>query len=361
MAAAAGSAGSINVTLSSVTGTFAAGQHVFLHQTQAASGSVGFYEFGIVASVSGTTLTLTAPLTNTYVTDGTHHAQVVRVPQYTTVNVAAGGTLTASAWNGTTGGILVLEATSSVTVAGTVTMDGNGFRGTRNATCGVHNIAGIAGESQLGVGVQGPGTVGGPANGGGGAGGSRGQDCGEGGGGGYGAVGNPGGPRTQCGTGSPAGCSASVNDGTGGAAIGVANLASVVLFGGAGGEGGHDEDGGYAGDGGDGGGLIFIRSNTLGVTGTISSAGTAGGSGVNTCGDGCGMGGGGGGAGGAIRFNTLVSAALGSSRITATGAAGGTCTCGGGGNGGNGSVGRIGVLAPAASVTGTTSPTYDAE
>jgi hypothetical protein len=360
---ASGAAGTTSISVGSSTG-FVAQSLVFVHQTQAATGPVGFYEFARVASVSAGTLTLTAPLANTYVTDATDAAQVVLVPEYGAAEVGAGATLTAPPWNGTTGGILVFNASETVNVAGSVVMDGGGFRGTRHPICGTHCVGGISGESQLGLGEEGPGTVGGPANGAGGAGGSQGQDCGEGGGGGYGVAGSPGGVRTGCGNCQPPGCSASIPDGSGGSEAGGADLADVVLFGGAGGEGGIDEDGGQAGVGGNGGGLVFIRANSIAVaaTGLISSAGTAGGNGTNAvCGGGCGMGGGGGGAGGAIRLVATVGAAVGTSQLVVGGAGGGVCTCGGGGDGGNGSFGRIGILASAGGISGTTSPAFDAE
>jgi len=55
--------------------------------------------------------------------------QVVVVPQYTTATLASTG-LTALPWNGSTGGVLVLDASSTLTLNGaTVSMDGLGFRG----------------------------------------------------------------------------------------------------------------------------------------------------------------------------------------------------------------------------------------
>jgi hypothetical protein len=359
---ALGTAGSATITVGDSSGFVSHGL-VFVHQTQAATGAVGFYEFARVASVSAGRLTLAAPLAHTYVTDATHAAQVVLVPEYGAVTVGAGATLTAPPWNGTTGGILVFDAQKTVTVAGSIVMDGRGFRGTSHPGCGTHCVGGISGESQLALGAEGPGTVGSPANGAGGAGGSQGQDCGEGGGGAYGTVGSPGGVRTLCDYCGPDGCSTSTPDGSGGDAVGGANLASVVLFGGAGGEGGLDEDGGQAGVGGSGGGLIFIRANTINVsaTGLVSSAGTEGGNGTNAvCGSGCGMGGAGGGAGGAIRLVAPAGASVGASQLVVSGGGGGVCTCSGGGIGGTGGVGRIGVLA-SGGVSGTTSPPFDPE
>ena len=87
--------------------------------------SAGNYEFATVASVTGTIVTLTLPLCRTYETTG--HVQLIRVPQYTDVTVS--GTLTADPWDGTTGGVVVIEATGTVTLNADVNVDGQGFRG----------------------------------------------------------------------------------------------------------------------------------------------------------------------------------------------------------------------------------------
>jgi hypothetical protein len=68
------------------------------------------------------------------------------------------------------------------------------------------------------------------------------------------------------------------------------------------------------------------------------------------------MGGGAGGAGGAVRILAIGTASLGSNLVTTSGATGGLSTCGST-RGATGGVGRIGVRA--ATVTGTTSPTFD--
>jgi len=77
----------------------------------------GSYEFGVVQSVNTGTITLTTNLTNSY-TAGTsvNKAQVVRVPQYTSITLCGSCTLTGNAWNdagGTyaSGGVLVLRVT----------------------------------------------------------------------------------------------------------------------------------------------------------------------------------------------------------------------------------------------------------
>jgi uncharacterized repeat protein (TIGR01451 family) len=62
-------------------------------------------------------------------TKGQSTFQVILVPQYTTATLGTTG-LTAPAWNGSTGGVLALDTSSTLTLNGaTVAMDGLGFRG----------------------------------------------------------------------------------------------------------------------------------------------------------------------------------------------------------------------------------------
>src|ERR1700681_3150344 len=89
--------------------------------------------------LSGGTLNVTAAgpgggLLYTYtvaaasVSQGARQFQVVRVPNYATATLTS--TLTASAWNGSTGGILALNVSGTLTLnSATVTLDGLGFRG----------------------------------------------------------------------------------------------------------------------------------------------------------------------------------------------------------------------------------------
>jgi hypothetical protein len=343
-------AGATTGMISNGTGSFSAGQEVLLHQTQSATGAVGYYEFARIASVAGSTLTFATPLAHTYTTMAADVAQVVAVPEYTTVDVADGGTLAAPPWNGSSGGILVFDAQATVSVAGAVTMAGAGYRGAAQLDCGTTCIDGHAGESHLGAGARST-----SANGAGGGGGAQGQDCGGGGGGGYGGVGSDGSPVGG-------GTCAIGGVGVAGAADGTASLADAVLFGGAGGEGGYDEDGGLPGMGGGGGGVIIIRAAgvTVAATGSINAKGGDGGGGGNPgCGGGCGMGGGGGGAGGAIRLFAQNSVQAGTNQVVSTGGTGGECSCTGDGLfGGTGSDGRVGILA-LGGVTGATTPAYD--
>jgi hypothetical protein len=346
--------GTNRVALTNVTGTFpAVGDLVLLHQTQRASGAIGYYEYRRVASVVMTTpaaLVLDSNVGNTYVTSEAPfaRAQIVRVEEVRNLSVPAGATLTAPAWNGNTGGILALNAAAAVTVAGTISMDGRGFRG-RSHACVYRCSRGFQGEGITGIG--GANIV---ANGNGGGGGGAGQDDASGGGGGYGAAGAPGGNGT-CGLCREA---CPIPGGSGGTLVGSADLAAAVFLGGAGGEGGADEDGGNPGAGGNGGGIVIIRANTINNTGTIASRGNPGARGNSSaCGGvGCGMGGGGAGAGGAVRLQAIASVAVGTNLVQVGSNMGGLATCGTT-RGGVGSVGRIGVNAP--SIVGTTTPSFD--
>jgi large repetitive protein len=356
----AGASGQRVLTVASTTG-FVAGDLVLAHQTRGRD--AGKHELATIESLGPgeTSMTLVRPLSASYVSDdGAARAQLVRVPQYTTVTIRAGGSVVAPAWNGDSGGILVFKATGAVSVAGTIEMTGRGFRGYSHAAgctggaryaCTTANTAnGFAGESAAGA-----ARAGAAANGAGGGGGEDGQDCAGGGGGGHGAAGTggPDGAGLVCRNGPQLG-------GAPGATAGTADLTSIV-FGGAGGEGGGDEDGAYPGPGGSGGGIVWIEAETIAVTGRIGADGASGGDGVNVsaaCGGvGCGMGPGGGGAGGAVRLRASQ-VTLGTDRVTALGNAGGACTCPGYGPGGAGGAGRIAI---GGAVDGATTPAFVAK
>ncbi len=96
-----------------------------LHLTGA--NPVGRWEFARLASVSGTTLTLTAPLIYDYAANVT---QVIRVPEYTDVTITIStGRIIAPAWDGSTGGVIAFLATGVVSNAGQINASLLGFRG----------------------------------------------------------------------------------------------------------------------------------------------------------------------------------------------------------------------------------------
>lgn len=327
--ACTGTSGS--TSLSATNASFAAGQRVLIHQTYGTG--AGNYEIRTIASYTAGTITLTQPLTNTYVTG----AQVLVQKQYSTVTIDSTKTLTAKAWNGTVGGIITFAASTSFTGTGTITAAGKGFR----AGAGTSSGWGYTGEGTGGASTQSNSANG---NGGGGGGGSA-QGGGGGGGGGNATAGGTGGN----------GSSGGGTGGVAGASSGSASLSTLTFGGGGAGGGRGDYDNVDGKDGGAGGGIIFIYAKNFTVTGSITASGSAGTAGSFSGGAG------GGGAGGSIKIYAQT-ATFGSSLIVAGSGAGGAAGSGSraGGAGGNGSVGRI-HLSYSTSYTGTTSPTADTE
>jgi hypothetical protein len=329
--------GTNTITVASATG-FAVGQEILIITMvdPATSGNlVGQYEFAKIASIASNTLTLTQNKVNTYNATATVKHQVVRVPQYQNVTITSAGILTCNNWNGTTGGVLAFRATGTINVnaSGRITAAGKGYRGVAHNTGLYRDANGAQGEGIYGQGFMGAASSGANgfwnnANGNGGGGGTGRQDAAGGGGGGYAAVGISG--TDQSGH----------LGGTGGQIVGAASLARLYL-GGAGGEGGSDEDGGHPGPGGNGGGIIFISATTITGAGNIVANGDVGGDGSNNFGGSpYGMGGGGGGAGGSLQIQAGAITLPGSA-ITAIGGNGGGVNGGGSGFGGAGSLGRI--------------------
>jgi hypothetical protein len=298
-----------SISVSDTTG-FGSGDEILLINLMGSSGDtadVGNYEFLEIDTVpNGTTLNLTTAVQKSY--DGSSFANqkivVQRVPQWTNVTINAGGSLTANAWNGTSGGIIVFRATGAVSVAATtsITADGLGYWGGTGGTSGGTPVGGANGESYDGTNGSGgapnnAGTLGGGAGsanngasnttgtrgGGGGGGAEPSNDTTNGGGGGAGGgyAGGGGG-----GGGSGDGGSASGTGGTGGN-TGIS----------AGGGGGASCNG-IGGDGGDAGNPGSDGAGTTpgpgGAAGSGSSTGTGGGASPDDT-DSGGSGGGGGG------------------------------------------------------------------
>jgi len=321
VASATGTSGQAALTLSTGTG-FATGQTLLLHQSQGTN--AGDWERAVVVSVSGAAVTLQQPLQHSYVsTGGSNHAQAIVIPQYTDVTVPAGQTLTAPAWNGTVGGILAFDATGTVSVAGSMSMKGRGYRG----GVGNSNDPGTVaykqqGESYTGLGVTGLSTN--TANAGAGNGGAKRVGC-EGGGGGGGAYAGAG-----ITGGNHASCAPTILGGVGGAVYGDAALAKI-FFGSGGGSGGYTTDS-TLGRGGDGGGIVIIFANQITITSSIDASGNDG---TVEFGD---YGGGGGAAAGAI-YLSHAQAIVGFANVKVAGGAGGLAN-GRSEVGGAGGVGR---------------------
>lgn len=305
-------------SLSATNVSFAAGQIIFIHQSQGTG--AGTWQRNKIASYTAGTITTEDALNATY----TSGAQVRVLKQYTNVTINSGKTYSAKAWNGTVGGILAFLANGTVTVNGSISASQKGFIGGQTTA---FSSTGGSGEGTAGVGV----TNSTAANGNGGGGGGLGTG---GAGGGNGTVGTSSG-------------------GTGGSAAGTADLTTIVFGGGSGSCDDNSSGAGAAANGATGGGIIFVSSVTftMGGSSTIASAGGNGAS--PNSGN---HGGAGGGAGGSVLIKAQT-ATLGTGLITAAGGTGGAPS-GSGTAGGAGAVGRI-HLDYYTSYTGTTSPTLD--
>jgi len=314
------------------------GDMVLLHQNQAAN--AGKWELVTVASTGSGQFTSAQTLATNYVTG----AQAVLVPQYTGGTIS--GTITATDWAGTSGGIIALCSSGALTLTGTINSDGDGFVGgagdppTQTQSPGA--TQGYQGEAVDGSEAQST-----AANDQGGGGGKAEEAAGNqsvgGGGGGHGATGSngvTGGDNTT--------------PGTGGTTGGIDTLTTAIFGGGGGGGCLGPGVAGYAGKGGDGGGFVLIIAREFVCSaGTLTCDGSAGAVGYSE------GSGGGGGAGGSILIKAQI-ATLGTSKVAATGGAGGAEGSGGNGtDGGAGAVGRI-SLYYSGSYTGTTSPTLTA-
>jgi|GEM_PF-1363484 len=273
---------------------------------------------------------------------GRRSAQLVRVPQYTSATFSS--TLTCLPWNGSVGGILSVDVSGSLTLGGTVSVDGMGFRGGAQqqlgGTTGVLNTdyrilgpangtttvgtgamkgEGIAGTARLlpnsnsGAGLDGYPNGdfyrGGPGNAGGGANdgtpNTNNQNAGGGGGGNGGAGGTGGNSwNSNLAIGGHPGAS-------------VAPAADRLVLGGGGGAGTRNNvSSGGDGSGAAGGGIVLIRTGSITGTGTITAHGA---SAPTSQQDGAG----GGGAGGTILVYAQTPGALTGLTVAAHGGRGG--------------------------------------
>ena len=257
-------------------------------------GQAGLYERAVIAAINGLEIRLDKALLNQYDTDGA--VQIVSMPDYGSGALVT-DTLTARPWDGSTGGVLALDA-STISLQAPIDVSGKGFRGgsamlnyvgdcvflsnysdfayAEASIRGGHKgegISAIASGRERGRGSQ--------ANGGGG-----GNDHNSGGGGG-GNI-NAGGQGGENDNPSFFGCDG-FNPGQGGKAISGVST-SRIFMGGGGGAGHGNND--VATDGGIGGGILIIR--TMDISSNGFPIRTNGRGALNSIGDGGGGGGGGG-------------------------------------------------------------------
>ena len=118
------SAVSVNSATVTAIGPFQVGDKVLIIQMKGAAitttntsafgtitslGNAGNFEFAVIASIIGNTVTFVSNLCKSYTPSG--KVQLIRVPVYSNATIV--GTVTAQPWNGSTGGIVAIEATNS--------------------------------------------------------------------------------------------------------------------------------------------------------------------------------------------------------------------------------------------------------
>jgi flagellin-like protein len=245
--------GDTTITVNNST-RFSAGDEILVIQIQnSSSGVAGTYEFKRIASITVNDLTLSSALSNSYYSGsfdrvGATSSQIVRVPQYTSVTVNSGCSITAPAWNGYTGGIVVFRASGTVTInsGGKVDVGEKGFRGGLYGPG--YNLDGFQGESYLGKGIGGSSYGLGKMNN---AGGGGSYICG--GGGEYGGGATNSDPWTGSGD----------TYARKGAVYGTADLSQIFFGSGGGGQWKGSDAYGPPSDGGDGGGIIIIYASSI--------------------------------------------------------------------------------------------------
>jgi MYXO-CTERM domain-containing protein len=306
--------------------------------------TVGRFELARISAATATALTFTKPLTQAFVKDVT---QVLTVPEYTTMAVAAGTGPAALAWQtagtGFAGGIVAFLATGVATINGHVNADARGFRGGKlDANTDVKLMCAASdGIESDGYAAKGEGVVasefGGVTHGGKGnrANGAGGGNCAEngGGGGGNAGIGGSGGNSIVVG---------GTGGGLGGARLDYSLLTRLAM-GGGGGAG--EQKNGVGSGGGAGGGVVFARVQSLAGSGQITADGataTNAGIAANLESDGAG----GGGAGGSILIRAVGNVTCAAAQTKGgDGGKTGVVNIGTFGPGGGGSGGRVLVQA----------------
>ena len=300
-----------NMTANSVTVNSTAGFSVsdrvlliqmkgaIINQTNTASfgqivalGSAGNFEFTNIAAINGNIITFVSNLCKPFSVTG--KVQLIRVPVYNQATINA--VVTSSPWNGTTGGVVAIEATTSLTFNNVIDVSGKGFVGGAVTTgwfaCNDPNFsspgtsAGKKGEGIAAAPLNLDGNRAPLANGGGG---SNTGNPGAGGGSNGGAGGRGGNQFSGS-------CPVNTSFGMGAYALPYATYRAYL---GGGGGGGYKDNGLNATEGSNGGGIVFIITPTI-----IGNNQQINASGLNVIANTNSEGAGGGGAGGCVYLLT---------------------------------------------------------
>lgn len=225
--------------------------------------AAGNYEFNYVKGKTGNTIELLNIVTKSFdVPNG--KVQLVRVPYYEDAVITS--TLTCLPWDGSKGGIVVLNARNSINLNANIDASERGFRGgaaeIKPSDCAESNYfydqasnkAALKGEGIILLGSNMARGRGKAVNGGGG-----GNNHNAGGGGGSnGGTGGVGGREIAL-----PGCIQMDNGGVGGASLTYTNAQNKIFMGGGGGAGDVNGITGVAAPGGNGGGIVLVIAPVL--------------------------------------------------------------------------------------------------
>ena len=230
---------------------FGTDDEILIIQIQNSSeGEAGTYEYKQISQISGNDITLSSALDNNYFSGtfdqtGATITQIVRIPQYTSVTINSGSSITAFPWDGYIGGVVIFRAeTVTIDNGGSIDVSEKGYRGGPYGP--INNRDGYQGESYLGKGIGGAGY-------------------------GLGKMNNMGGGGSYiCGGGGEHGGGATDSDpwtGSGdtyarkGSEYGIGDLSKIFFGSGGGGQwNGNDPN---PSDGGDGGGIIIVYADSI--------------------------------------------------------------------------------------------------
>jgi hypothetical protein len=304
--------GEDSITLTDANGLEVNDEILLIH-LQGDDSRIGNYEILQIKAIQSSKLTLTQQIQQIYGEKDNSSLSgqkllVVRIPQYQRVYVSSSGEINVSAWDGTSGGILILRAQELIRIdsGGKISSSSLGYRGAFSVKG--NKASGKAGESIQGIPPTGSGQFGGghtPPNA---------PEPTSGGGGGYGTRGEPGLKKDE-----------SIGA-SGGLIYGPDQLVQKLFFGSGGGAGSGDsselgtDERNLSGAGGSGGGILMLIAPTINVAGQISCDGLSGEHAVSY---GATLGGGGGGSGGSLHIRTKQLLLYDTSLISAQGGSGG--------------------------------------
>ncbi|MEP7110767.1 MAG: LamG-like jellyroll fold domain-containing protein [Ferruginibacter sp.] len=264
--------------------------------------NTGNYEFNYVKSKAGNIIELSNSLTLQFdIPIG--KVQLIRVPYFNSTNISS--TLTCLPWDGTKGGVLVLNVKDSLNLFADIDLSGKGFRGGNSPNTGSTTTYCFQNDyfypaSSLPAAAKGEGIAsishdiawgkGASANGGGGG---LGHNSG-GGGGSSGGIGGLGGYQLEA-----CGNAPFDNRGIGGKSLVYNNVDNKIFMGGGGGSGHVDNAEGSPMEGGTGGGIViinttYIKANDFKIIAKGGDAPQCSSPAYKNCHDGSGGGGGGG-------------------------------------------------------------------